>query len=541
MRKLGAVAASTLLAGFLLTACGGGGGGGKEGGTLEGGYTSFPDYMDPQISYTAEGWTAMRSVYIPLLLFKQANGEEGSKVIPGLAESLPKVSNDGKTYTLTLRKGLKYSDGSPVKASDFRNAVERMFLTDSGGASFYTDIVGAAQFQKTRSGHISGIKTNDSTGQITINLTEARGTFNQELALLFVAPVPPNTPDKDQSPNPPAGTGPYMFTKSDPGRGWAYARNPEWKGNKATGIDFQDGHLDKINITVIRNQSTQVNDIEQGKLNWIFDPPPTDRYAEVKQKYTGTQFKVRPTISTYYYWFNTQEPPFNDPKVRQAVNYAVDPAALQRIYAGQVTPTQQILPPGMPGYKKFELYPHNLAKAKQLLAQANPSDKDVTVWTDDESPNDDSGTYLQDLLKQLGFNAKLKIINADNYFTIIGNNSTANRDIGWSDWFEDYPHPGDFFDPLLNGDNIAQVNNNNFADYDNPAVNKKITDLGHQLLTDPGVQDQYAALDKEIMQEAPWAPYGTRVLSTFVSSDINLDSIIWNPTFEDEFTTIQFK
>lgn len=541
MRKLGIVAALTLVGGFLLTACGGGGGGGKEGGTLEGGYTSFPDYMDPQISYTAEGWTAMRSVYIPLLLFKQANGEEGSQVIPGLAKSLPKVSSDGKTYTLTLRKGLKYSDGTAVKASDFRNAVERMFLTDSGGASFYTDIVGAAQFQKTRSGHISGIQTNDSTGQITINLTEPRGTFNDELALLFVAPVPPNTPDKDQSPNPPAGTGPYMFTKSDPGRGWSYARNPQWKGNKATGIDFQDGHLDKINITVIRNQSTQVNDIEQGKLNWIFDPPPTDRYAEVKQKYTGTQFKVRPTISTYYYWMNTQEPPFNDPKVRQAINYAVDPAALQRIYAGQVTPTQQILPPGMPGYKKFELYPHNLAKAKQLLAQANPSDKDVTVWTDDESPNDDSGTYLQDLLKQLGFDAKLKIINADNYFTIIGNNSTANRDIGWSDWFEDYPHPGDFFDPLLNGDNIAGVNNNNFADYDNPAVNKKITDLGHQLLTDPGVQDQYAALDKEIMQEAPWAPYGTRVLSTFVSSDISLDSIIWNPTFEDEFTTIQFK
>jgi peptide/nickel transport system substrate-binding protein len=524
-----------------MAACGGGGGGGKEGGTLEGAYTSFPDYMDPQISYTAEGWTAMRPVYIPLLLFQQAEGTAGSKVIPGLAKSLPKITNGGKTYSLTLRKGLKYSDGTPVKASDWENAVKRMFLTDSGGASFYTDIVGAAQFQKSRSGDISGIKTNDNTGTITINLTEPRGTFTQELGLLFTAPVPPNTPDKDQSPNPPAGTGPYMLTKSDPGRGWSYARNPQWKNNKATGIDFEDGHLDKINITVIRNQSTQVNDVEQGKLNWIFDPPPTDRYAEVKQKYDGTQFKVEPTISTYYYWMNTQQPPFDDLRVRQAINYAVDPAALQRIYAGQVTPTQQVLPPGMQGYKKFELYPHDMAKAKQLLAQANPSDKDVTVWTDDESPNDDSGTYLQDLLKQLGFNAKLKIINADNYFTIIGNAQTQDRDIGWSDWFEDYPHPGDFFDPLLNGENIAAVNNNNFADFDNAATNKKITDLGHQLLTDPGVADQYASLDKEVMQQAPWAPYGTRVLSLFVSSDMNLDSIVWNPTFETEFTSLQFK
>ena len=544
MKKLGiwaGLVVAVIGSAFVLSACGSSSSSGKEGGVLQGAYTSFPDYMDPQISYTAEGWTTMQNVYIPLLTYQHASGAAGSKVIPGLAESLPKITNGGKTYTMTLRKGLKYSDGTPVKASDFRNAVERMFLTNSGGAAFYTDIVGAAQFQKTRTGHISGIKTNDQTGEITIDLEQPRGTFTNELALMFVAPVPPDTPDTDQSTNPPPSTGPYEITQSEPGRGWTLERNPQWeKNNSKIMPDLPSGHIDKFVITVIRNQSSQVNDVESGKLNWIFDPPPSDRYAEVQSKYEGTQFRTEPTISTYYYWMNHREPPFDDLKVRQAINYAVDPAALERIYAGQIAGTQQILPPGLPGYKKYELYPHSLDKAKQLIKEANPSDMDVTVWTDTESPNNDAGTYLQDVLKKLGFNAKLKIINADNYFTIIGNQSTPDLDIGWSDWFEDYPHPNDFFDPLLNGENILKTNNEIFGYTDYPDLNKKIDELGQQELG-PAQEEQYAALDKEYMKRAAWAPYGTRTLSTFVSSDIDLDKIIWNPTFEDDFTTIQFK
>ncbi len=212
----------------------------------------------------------------------------------------------------------------------------------------------------------------------------------------------------------------------------------------------------------VRNESTQVNDVEQGKLDWMYDPPPADRYVEVKEKYEGTQFRVEPTISTYYFWMNTTQPPFDDLKVRQAVNYAVDSQALERIYAGQIAPTQQILPPGMPGYKKYVLYPHNMAKAKELIAEANPSDRDITVWTDNESPNDEAGAYYQDVLKKLGFNAKLKIINADNYFTVIGNQSTPDLDTGWADWYEDYPHPNDFFQPHLAGESILPTNNANF-------------------------------------------------------------------------------
>jgi peptide/nickel transport system substrate-binding protein len=516
-------------------------GGGNEGGTLKGAYTEFPDYMDPQISYTAQGWTAMRPVYIPLLTYKSASEEEGAEIIPGLAKELPKITNGDKTYTLFLRKGLKYSNGEPIKAGDFKYAVERCFLTNSGGSPFYTDIVGAEQFAKTKKGGISGIKVNEKTGEIVINLIKPRGTFPNELALMFVAPIPQNTPDEDQSANPIPGSGPYMLTSSKPGRGWTYERNPYWaKDNGKQMTEIPSGHVDKIEIEVLRNQSTQVNDIESGKLNWLFDPPPADRYQEVKEKFEGTQFRSEPTISTYYFWMNQTTEPFSNKKVREAVNYAVDPAALERVYTGTTVGTQQILPPGMPGYEKFELFPHNMKKAKELIAESGVKDKEITVWTDTTSPNNDAGTYYQGVLKELGFNAELKILNADNYFTVIGNTSTPNLDTGFADWYEDYPHPNDFFDILLNGESIQSTNNENFSQINVKALNEKIDKLSEEQLG-PQQEKEYAELDKEYMEEATWAPYGTRTLSLFVSENINLDSAIWNPTFETELTSLEFK
>jgi peptide/nickel transport system substrate-binding protein len=509
---------------------------GNEGGTLKGAYTSFPDYMDPQISYTAEGWTAMRPVYVPLLTYKAASEAEGSEIIPGLAKELPKVTNGGKTYTLFLREGLKYSNGEPIKAGDFKYAVERCFLTNSGGSPFYTDIVGAEKFAETKKGGIPGIKVDEKTGEIVINLEQPRGTFNNELALMFVAPIPQSTPDEDQSASPIPASGPYMLTKSQPGRGWTYERNPYWAKDNGKEIELPAGHVDKIEIEIQRNQSTQVNDVESGKLNWIFDPPPTDRYQEVKEKFEGSQFQTEPTISTYYFWMNQAAEPFNNVKVRQAVNYAVDPAALERIYTGQIVGTQQILPPGMPGYKKFELYPHDVAKAKELVAESGVKDKEVTVWTDSESPNNDAGTYYQGVLEEIGFKVNLKILNPDNYFTVIGNTSTPNLDTGFTDWFQDYPHPNDFMF-LLNGENIQSTNNQNFGQVNIPALNKKIDQLAQEQLG-PQQETEYAELDEEFMKEAAWAPYGTRTLSLFVSENINLETAIWNPTFETELTSL---
>jgi peptide/nickel transport system substrate-binding protein len=540
-----AVVAIGLAVALGLSSCGSSGSSssrsGGDGGTLKASYSSFPDYLDPALSHSAEAWTAIYNTYVPLLTYAHASGEAGSRVIPGLAEAMPKIGDGGRRYALTLRKGLRYSDGTPVKASDFAFAVERMFRLNSSGSPFYTDIVGAERFAKTKQGRIPGIRTDDASGEIVIELAEPRGTFTNELALPFVAPVPPDTADEDLTAHPPPATGPYVITRSQPGRGWEYERNPQWRPNNAKLLaDLPGGHMDRIEVSVIRNASTQVNDIEQGRLDWMGNAPPADRYAAVKEKYEGSQFRVEPTVSNYFFWMNTGEPPFDDLRVRQAVNHAVNAAALERIYAGQLVALQQILPPGMPGHRQLQLYPYDMEAARRLIAEAKPADRAITVWTDNESPNNEAGEYLEDVLKKLGFETTLKVLNADNYFSVIGNESTPDLDIGWASWFQDYPHPNDFFQPLLDEESLAPANTTNLARFADPKISAAIARLGEGQLS-PRVEGEYAALDREAMEEAPWAPYGASTIPTFVSSAIDLDKVIFNPTFSQDLTSFEFK
>jgi peptide/nickel transport system substrate-binding protein len=541
VRKLGAmVAVSGTIAALAIGVAGCGDSNGKEGGTLKISFITGVDYLDPQLSYTSEGWSSMYNTYLPLLTYAHAEGEAGSEVIPALAEDLPKISNGGKTYELTLRKGLEYSDGKPVRASDFAATVERLFELESPGSPFFTNIVGAEDFFEGKAKSIDGIETDDATGEIRIELVAPRGSFVKELATPFVAVVPADTPDKDQTASPPPATGPYEIVESDPGRGWSYRRNPEWAGNNAELMpDLPDGHVDRIEARVVRNEATQLNEVERGDTHWMFDPVPSGSVAKVKARYEGTQFRVVPSLSTYYFWMNTTRPPFDDLKVRQAVNHAVNPEALERIYAGEIVGAQQVLPPGMPGYERFELYPYDMEKARKLVAEADPSDRDVTVWTLNLSPNDEASAYYQDVLIKLGFDAKLKTIGAENYFTVIGNTSTPDLDTGWVNFFQDYPHPDNFFRGL-NGANIVPVNNVNFAQLDDPQINEKIDELAAEQLG-PEQEEGYAELDREVMEQAPWAPYGNRSLSLFVSEDIDFDEVIWNPTFSGDLTSFQFK
>jgi peptide/nickel transport system substrate-binding protein len=504
-------------------------------------FASFPDYMDPQLAYTQEGWTAMYDTYIPLLTYRHAEGKAGAEVIPGLARSLPRITDGGRTYTLFLRRGLRYSSGRPVRASDFEYAVERMFKVNSGGSPFYTDIVGALGFWRTGRGGIKGIVTDNKTGKIVIHLIKPHGTFTQELALMFVAPVPAGTPMYDASLHPPPATGPYAIVESQPGLGWSYARNPAWENNGKLMPQLPDGHIDRIEVDVVRNNEKQVEGVEQGTFDWMQDPPSARHFAELNRKYGGSQFRPNSTlISTYYFWMNTRKPPFDDLQVRRAVNYAVDAKALQKIYAGQLVPTHQILPPDMPGYRRFDLYPHNMATARRLIRRADPADRSITVWTDTESPNNEAGTYYASVLRKLGFHVRLKTVNADNYFSVIGNTRTANLDTGWSDWFEDYPHPDNWFQPLLAGSSILRSYNGNFAQVDIPSLNSRIARLRTAPLA-KAAERQYAALDHSYMKLAPWVPYGSRALPTFVSDRIDLGKVVFNPSFGPDLTSFQFK
>ena len=163
------VTAATLAVGLALVAAACGGGGGSSTTTSASGNTSGSssgktfadfkiaydtgiDFLDPGLSYTVQGWEIMWNVYLPLLGYKHVNGPDGATLVPYLAKTLPVVTDGGKTYTLVLRKGLKYSDGTPVKASDFPATIERDFKVDSPGVGFFGNIVGADQYSKTKTG-----------------------------------------------------------------------------------------------------------------------------------------------------------------------------------------------------------------------------------------------------------------------------------------------------------------------------------------------------------------------------------------------------
>ena len=545
LRRAVTIIGVTALAASGLAGCGGTrdtGGAGRQGGEVNVTMTSFPDYVDPQLSYTVEGWEVLWNTYTPLLTYRHQKGDAGTEVVPGLAKDMPEVSADGKTYSLMLRPGMKYSDGTDIKASDFTHAIKRLFKANSGGSVFYEGIAGATDFAEGKADTISGIKTDDGTGAITITLENPNGTFNNVLGLMFAAPVPPTTPlDKETTNNPPPSSGPFVITTVDAPNTLTMERNPQFKTIRDAGAtEVPDVSVDKIIVTQNKNNSAQVTGIEQNTIDYMVDPPDADRLPEVKSKFAD-RFRFEDSINTYYFWMNNQTAPFNDVKVRQAINYAIDPEALNRVFGGRLHATQQILPPGMPGYDEYTLYPGpDMDKAKQLLAEANPADKNITVWTDDEPDRKRIGQYYQDLLKELGFNAELKVISGDTYFQTIGNLSTPDLDTGFADWFQDFPHPDDFFRPLLNGTNILPTNNSNFSQVNIPANDAKQDELVQQQLTDD-VRKQYAELDKSYMEQAVWAPYGNEQFTTFLSDRLDFDKAYRHLLFSQDFSSFALK
>lgn len=545
LRKTTVLSCISVVAVFGVAACGGDEGSGASGGggEINISMTSFPDYIDPQLSYTVEGWEVLYNTYTPLLTYKHAKGEEGTAVVPGLAEDMPEISPDGLTYKLKLRSDMKYSDGTPIKASDFTYAIQRLFKADSGGSVFYSGIVGAPEYAEGTAESISGIVTDDATGDITITLDAPNGTFENVLGLPFAAPVPPSTPlSDDATNNPPASSGPFMITSVEAPQTLTMERNPNFQSVLDAGAtEVADAGVDKIVVTQNKSNSAQVTGVEQNTIDFMVDPPDADRLQEVKSRF-GERFRMEESINTYYFWMNNQTAPFNDVRVRQAVNYAIDPEALNRVFGGRMHPTQQILPPGMPGYEEYKLYPGpDMNKAKALLAEANPADRDITVWTNDEPDRKRIGEYYHDVLNQLGFNATLKVIAGDVYFTTIGNQSTPDLDTGFANWFQDFPHPDDFFRPLLNSDAILPTNGNNFSRASYPELDAKMDELLRKQLTDGDTEAQYAALDKAYMEQAAWAPYGNEQFSTFVSERMDFDNAYHHLLFNQDWSALALK
>src|SRR5207248_11686524 len=211
--------------------------------------------------------------------------------------------------------------------------------------------------------------------------------------------------------------------------------------------------------------------------------------------------------------------------------------ALVRIYGGLANPTENILPPTYPQYQKHTLYPYNLKKAKQLVAASGFKGMSLTVWNHDRGTDPKATAYLVDVLNSIGYHAKEKIINSAVYWTTIGNQATKAQ-IGFADWDQDYPHPLDWFDVLLNGNRITQTHNNNYSDFDNSAVNAKITDLKKEWGLSSKINSEWADVDKMVMEQAARVPFvNVQGIDTF-SSSIDLGCYVFHVNYQFDFATI---
>jgi peptide/nickel transport system substrate-binding protein len=555
-RLLGGLA--VLAAASTFAACGGddsdsdsaskttGGGGApvaKTGGDAVVNYTSFPDYMDPALSYTQDGWTSQWNSYTGLLTYNHSEGADGSKLIPGLAEDLPEVSADGLTYTLKLRDGLKYSDGTPVKASDFERTIQRVLNLESGGSAFYLGIEGAEEYVEANKPEkdIPGITADDATGEITIKLVKPDGSFSYYLAMNFAGLVPGDTPFENLTKDPPPGVGPMMIQNVRQGRGYEIVKNPN--DPKIPGVPA--AKLDKITVNIVKNQRRQTQDILSDKVDWAIDAPLADQIREVKAK-AADRYEEYTTNSTYYLFMNHRVKPFDDERVRQAVNFALDKRALNRIFAGLLAPGCNFLPPGMQGYQKVDPCPYgdptqapDVEKAKALIQEAGAAGAKVDVYGNDEDPSRPVAEYTTDVLNSIGLKASTKIVEGSVYFQTIGNQKTKAQ-IGFANWFQDYPAPSNFMF-LINGKSIQETNNQNFGNVDDPEINKLIDDANAN--PDLGeVAAEYAQADKLAVERAHVAPYGHRKLVNFTSTRVDQDNcVITHPVYQLDFSQLCLK
>lgn len=511
---------------------------------VTGGFTWRAD-LDPQTAWSNYGMNVVDDTYIPLLTYKHANGRAGSEVIPGLARSLPQITDGGRTYTLYLRKGLRYSDGAPVEASDFKSTVERLFRLGRGGnfygpEFFYDGIVGASRFELTGRGGIPGIVTDDRTGKIVIRLRRPEVSFSRKLAMTWVAPVPAGTPSRSLSSDPPPATGPYAITRATR-QGWTYERNPEWTPRNGRLMPrIPSGHLDTIRIKVVRGAAREAKEVEAGKLDWMSEELPGPTYESLLLRFP-TRVRPEPTLSTEYFWLNTSKPPFDDIRVRRAVNYAVDRPVFAALSGGLLQPTQQILPPDLPGYRKLSLYPHDMEKARRLIAAANPADRDITLWTY-AGPNHlapQAVLYFAAVLDELGFTVHLRTLGTERYFSVIENPRQPNLDAGLGGWFANFPDPGAYIGETV-GTPVTPFYNENLAQFSVPKLRREMERLdARPTATTPAAG--YAALDRAYMGLAPWVPIGNISKPLFTSARIDTGVVVSNPAFGVDLTSLRLR
>lgn len=503
--------------------------------------SSPPNSLDPQSGYTVSAGEVDWLVYTPLLTYAHKNGVAGTQVIPGLASSLPKITNGGKTYTLTLRPGLKYSDGTPVVASDVKFAIQRALKLNWGAGSFLLPIVGAKAFVAGGAASIAGISTDDATRTIVFKLTSPVGDFSNVLAFPATSPVEKSTPMTVQTTTMPAGVGPYTLQNVVPNSSYELVKNPLFASFHIPGIPL--GQIDQINFRIVSNNLTEAEDVLNNRVDAfdVGDAVPATLLGQI-QSQASDRFAKETVASTNYFFLNQRIPPFNNILAREAAAYAINRADLARLAGGFVTPSCYFIPVGIVGHTTAPC-PYkspNIAKARALLKQAHLVGAPVSVYAMAKSPRQEEGEYYANALKQVGFKPTVKLVDPAIYWTTIGNAKTRAQ-TGMGGQFLDFPAPDDFL-LLIDARNIHATNSNNFGNVNDPWIQKQLIKLEAVPSTKlPSIASQWSAVDRYQAKKAYTIVWGSSELVKFFSNRIDFNSAVFHPLFFNDYSTWRLK
>lgn len=477
--------------------------------------------LDPATAYSTFAWDVLAIMYDGLVTYQRTAGPGGAVIVPDLAARMPEQSSDGLTYTFELRQGLRYSNGAQVKASDFRASMERDFRI-AKMPPYFNNILGAdACTSAPATCDLSrGVITDDTSGTIVLKLSHADPDLLYKLALPFGSLLPGAVPAKDQALAALPATGPYQLSSAAKGM-ITLARNPNFAPWSAQAQP--EGYPDRIEISINPSTSpdaadTDVADVVSGKYDWTPDFDSPRQLTELVRTRTA-QVHPYSDNSVHYFFLNTTTPPFNDVRVRRAVNLAVDRKAAVAALGGPLagTPACQLIAPSLFGYRPYCPYTANagaggqwtapdLERARALVRAAGAAGSHVTVLTSKEDPG--AADVLVHALKAIGITATARVFGKPGppYYDFI--TTTSNKvQAALEGWVVDYPEPSNLFVPLLRCDARAPGQTLDESMFCDAHIDKDMDSALRLQAADPAAAGEaWARIDRNIDDHAPWVP-----------------------------------
>jgi peptide/nickel transport system substrate-binding protein len=457
----------------------------------------------------------IHDVYDTLVGYEPADPgrpDSGLILVPHLAQSWT-VSPDRKTYTFELRPGLRYSDGSPVHAADFKTSLERAlafkksafasYLVDIDGAEAVTD--GAAETAAPSGSVTRGGSARDCAGvraiddrHLEVRLARSYAGFLYVMAMPFTTPLPAAhlRAVGDQLRREPLGTGPWRLVRWDEGQSLELERNPYYWDPARPYLDRQ------IGLENIANDTAYLM-FEQGEIDTV-DRLPSPVYVWIQGRPEWRPYiHDSGAMNVYGERMNVRVAPFNDVRVRRALNYAVDKDHIVKLLGGGASVSHGLLPPGMVGRDDgLAPYPHDPAKARALLAEAgHPDGFEVDYVTLKGDDSEKLAMSVQADLAEVGVRTKIRLMSFASYLSATG--SADGPAFSMGSWLEDYPDPSDFVDVNFATASISDENSNNNCFYSNPTLDRMMTEARYQT-DDARRADEYRAIERLLYDEAPW-------------------------------------